>query len=196
MDVKSILDKIDADAREAAQKTLSDARASADELAAQSREQIQAQREAMEKRAQREGAETVERMRRMAELEDKKAALAVKRSVMDGAFREALGILESLPKTEARAFFLKELARAARGGEALLIGRVQPDWFDDAFLAEANALLLEKGVQQGVALSAEQIDGRGFHLRSGGAVMDCTFEALLADGRMALESDVAKALFE
>lgn len=195
MDVKGILEKIGADARAAAAQTLADARERADEIARLSHEKLDAQRADMEKRVVSDAAEAAGRMERMKDLEDKKETLAAKRQVMDEAFREALDILCALPAGEARAFFMGEMLSAARGGESLSVGRVNPDWFDDSFLAEANAALAARG-DKPLVLSADAADGRGFRLIRGGASMDCTFAALIADQRLALEGEVAAALFD
>lgn len=195
MDVKGILEKIGADAREAARQTLDDARARADEIARASREQLDARRADMEKRVEKDAAETAERMTRMKDLEDRKEALAVKRGVMDAAFDEALTLLNALPAARARAFFLGEALSAATGGERLSVGGVNPDWYDDSFLAELNQALTARGAKP-VSPSDEQTEGRGFRLIRPGASMDCTFGALIADQRMALEGEVASALFD
>lgn len=194
MDVKGILDKIDSDARDAAQKALVDARHRADEIAEKSRARIDKLRADMEKRVESDAAEAAERMKRMAELEDKKAALAVKRGVMDKAFRQALDILLALPAAQVRAFFMGELLKTAQGGEQLSVGNQNPDWYDDSFLAEANAALASRGLAP-LTPSDEETNGRGFRLIRGGASMDCTFASLIDDQRMTLESDVAGALF-
>ena len=108
MDVQGILNKIAADARQAASAVLADAQKRADDLRAKSEEQLAAQRRAMEAKAETDGREMEGRMLRMAELEEKKARLAVKRQVMDEAFLQATDRLRRLPDQEKRAFFLAE----------------------------------------------------------------------------------------
>ncbi len=194
MDVKGILEKIDTDARDAAQQTLADAQRRADEIALKSRERTNSLRADMEKRVESDAAEAAERMARMRELEDKKATLSVKRGVMDKAFDEALAILLALLAKQARDFFMEELLKTSLGGEMLSVGGVNPDWYDDSFLAQVNEALSSRGMKP-VSLSDEKTNGRGFRLIRGGASMDCTFASLIQDKRMALESDVAQALF-
>ena len=114
MDVKGILDKIEADAREAAAQTLEQAQARIDALRAAN---DAAQHPAMEEKIKADAAEMEGRMIRMAELEDKKARLAAKREVMDDTFRLAQDKLCTLPDAKKRAFFMAQLLSAADGGE-------------------------------------------------------------------------------
>ena len=176
MEVKGILNKIESDAREAASAQLADAEKRVAAIRAQCDEQTRQQQEAMNARLKADCAEMEARMLRMAELEDKKSQLQVKRQVMDAAFDKALSQLLAL------------------GDETVLIGENQADWFDASFLEDANAALSKAGktaaLQQGMS-----IPGCGFELRRGGEALNCTFEALVSGSRMALEGDVAKVLF-
>ena len=105
MDVKGILDKIEADAREAAAQTLEQAQARIDALRAANDAAQHQQLAAMEEKIKADAAEMEGRMIRMAELEDKKARLAAKREVMDDTFRLAQDKLCTLPDAKKRAFF-------------------------------------------------------------------------------------------
>ena len=195
MDVQGILRKIESDAKAAASQTLMEAQKKADLIRAQADAQAQAQREAMDRRVQAEKAEMESRMLRMAELEDKKAQLAVKREVMDGAFALAVWKLRELPDEQKRAFFRSQLLSAAQGDETVLIGEENSAWFTDAFLREVNAALAEAG-KPGNLTRGGGVDGCGFELRRGGEAQKCTFEALVEGSRMALEGDVARVLFQ
>lgn len=195
MDVQSILEKILSDARQAASDTLEQARQRAMSQADAAKAQLDAQRKAMEERVRADSAEMESRLTRMAELEEKKALLAVKRQVMDEAFSQAVDALRRLPNEKKRAFFLAELTGAAQGGESVCVGEVENGWFDDRFLAEANAALAKKGVNQPLA-KGESVPGCGFEMRLGGAALNCTFESLVEGQRMALEGEVSRALFE
>ena len=117
MDVKGILDKIEADAREAAAQTLEQAQARIDALRAANDAAQHQQLAAMEEKIKADAAEMEGRMIRMAELEDKKARLAAKREVMDDTFRLAQDKLCTLPDAKKRAFFMAQLLSAADGGE-------------------------------------------------------------------------------
>ncbi len=194
MEVKGILNKIESDAREAAAAQLADAEKRAAAISAQNEEQTQRQRAAMEERLKNECVEMEARMLRMAELEDKKSQLQVKRQVMDVAFDRAVAELYALPRAQKRSFFLAQLLSVAQGNEDVLIGEKSAEWFDTSFLDEANAALRREGktasLSQGVSIT-----GCGFELRRGGEALNCTFEALVNGNRISMESDVAKALF-
>ena len=144
---------------------------------------------------QADRAELEGRMLRMAELEDKKAQLAVKRQVMDDVFALAVEKLRRLPEEEKRAFFREQLLSTARGDEELFIGQEENAWFSDAFLADLNAALAAAG-KPGCLKKGGSVDGCGFELRQGGEAQRCTFEALVEGSRMALEGDVARVLFQ
>ena len=178
MDVKGILDKIEADAREAAAQTLEQAQARIDALRAANDAAQHQQLAAMEEKIKADAAEMEGRMIRMAELEDKKARLAAKREVMDDTFRLA-----------------QDKLSAADGGEVLCIGRKASGWYGDSFLAEANEKLKAAGKQEPLT-RGEDIPGCGFELVKDGSSLNCTFEMLAEGQRMALEGDVARALFD
>lgn len=194
MEVKGILNKIESDAREAASAQLADAEKRVEAIRAQCDEQTRQQQEAMNARLKADCAEMEARMLRMAELEDKKSQLQVKRQVMDAAFDRALAQLLALPKDKKRAFFMEELLSAAQGDETVLIGGNQADWFDASFLRDAGGALAKAG-KKAALQQGEAISGCGFELRRGGEALNCTFEALVSGSRMALEGDVAKVLF-
>ncbi len=194
MDVRGILQKIDDDAREAASAALADAQRRAEEMKAASEAQMQRQLEQMDARIRTDAAEAESRMLRMAELEDKKARLAVKRQVMDETFAMALEQMRALPKEQKRAFFLSQLLSAAHGGETVCIGVEARAWYDEGFLQEANAALEKQGRLASLC-AGEDISGCGFELRQDGAAVNCTLESLVESRRMALEGDVARALF-
>lgn len=195
MDIQGILEKIEADAKEAASQALLEAQKKADAIRAQGEAQAQRQRLAFQERLQADRAELEGRMLRMAELEDKKAQLAVKRQVMDDVFALAVEKLRRLPEEEKRAFFREQLLSTARGDEELFIGQEENAWFSDAFLADLNAALAAAG-KPGRLKKGGSVDGCGFELRQGGEAQRCTFEALVEGSRMALEGDVARVLFQ
>lgn len=195
MDVQGILNKIESDAREAAAAVLADAQKRAEAMRAQGDARAQAQREATDARVRGDSAEMKGRMLRMAELEDKKAQLQVKREVMDRAFSQALEDLKRLPPEKKRAFFLDELLSVARGDETVCPGAEESAWLDATFLEKANAALRQAG-KPGALKTGEKIPGCGFELRRGGEALTCTFEALVSGNRMALEGDVARKLFQ
>lgn len=195
MNAQPILDKILSDAREAASRTLKEAQAKAEDMRKQSDEALEAQRAEVTRRTQRDAVEQEERMLRMAQLEERKALLAAKRALIDEAFSKAHAKLKAMPAPDARAYHLALIAATAQGGEELLVGPAAPAWYDDAFLAEANAQLKKDGKAPITKGAEKQAVNGGFLLRKDGLELNCTYEALLKTRRVALEGEVAAMLF-
>ena len=196
MNAQAILNQIEADARETAQKTLTDAQTKAEEMKAASREKIEGMHKALLSQAQTEGDAQEQRMLRMAELEERKELLAKKRALMDEAFEMAGKKLSAAGNPDKRAFFLRQLLTFATGGETLAIGSENAGWFDDHFLPDANAALLKAGKTAGLTLATEKCSGcEGFLLIAGGAEIRCTFHALLEEACANMEQAVAADLF-
>lgn len=184
MNIQSILDKIDSDARDAASALLAEAQERVKSIQAQSDAEIERRFQEMEARVNADAVEAESRITRMAELEEKKKVLAVKREVIDKAFESAAQQLAQLPVERKRAFFEEELKQVAQKGGEIRIGRVDAGWFEDGLLTAC-------GLTRG-----EDTDGCGFEITVGGAVMKCTFEALLESSRIDLEGDAARLLFQ
>lgn len=196
MNAQAILNLIEADARETAQKTLADAQTKAEEMKTASRAKIEGMHKELLSQAQTEGDALEQRMLRMAELEERKELLAKKRALMDEAFEMAGQKLSAASNTEKRAFFLRQLLTFATGSEQLAIGGENAGWFDDRFLSDANAALLKAGKSAGLTLAPEKRSGcEGFLLITGGAEIRCTFSALLEEARTNMEQAVATDLF-
>ena len=192
MNAQAILDKIAADARDAARRIQDEARQKADEALKSLKRKLEADEAALRAQAERDGAEQGERMHRMASLENRKELLAQKRTVIDAAFARAKALFDSLDTAQMRAFFLERAAESATGGETLILGENQRQWADDRFLAEAHARIGGEPVR----MSPETRPGvTGFLLRKDGTEINCTLEAILGDLRIEMETDVARLLF-
>ncbi|MCE5342222.1 MAG: V-type ATP synthase subunit E [Eubacteriales bacterium] len=196
MNAAAILDKIEQDALATAAQTLDDAQKKAEALKAASREKIEEMHRAMISQAERDSEALVLRMRRMAELNDRKELLSKKRALIDEAFAMAAEKMAGAPAEEKRAFFTRQIAANAAGNETLTIGAVAADWFDDAFLTEVNAVLLKAGKPGELKLAPGKCEGcAGVILAQHGAEIRCTFEALLEEMRAGLEQQAAVTLF-
>jgi len=196
MNAQAILEKIQEDAKTAAGRTLDDAQKMAEELKAASREKIEGMHRAMLSQAERDAAALEQRTLRMAELDARKELLGKKRALIDEAFALAGEKLAAASAGEKRAFFLKEIARCAAGNETLTVGAQSAEWFDDGFLADANAALEKAGKPGRLTLAEERrADCAGVILAANGAEVRCTFDALLEEARAGMEQDVAAELF-
>ena len=194
MEATPLLEKIAADAREAAAQTLAQARERAVEISANADAKAAAQRADTELRIARDAKDMETRMERMGELDDRKALLNQKRQVMDEAFTAALHQLHRLPPKRARAFFLERLPGTAQGGEGVMVGEQSQHVVDQGMVDEVNRQLQEKG-KPGVTLLPQRVPGFGFVLQKGGVEFVCTFERLLDDLRAGAETEVANILF-
>ncbi len=196
MDAQAILTKIEQDAKETAQKVLSDAREKARMMKLEAQAKVEAQQKTMLRQAEQDCAQMEERMLRMADLEDRKQLLKQKRDVIDLAFQMAKETLERTEPARRRAFFLAHAVRFAAGTETLIVGTDHAEWFDDGFLADANAALQAMNKPGKLQLSAERRKGcAGLVLAQNGAEVRVTLDALVEEARTELEQAAAQTLF-
>ena len=195
MNAQAILDKIAQDAQEAAERLGSEANAKVAALKSESRAKIKAQHAATLAQAQRDSDELEQRMLRMEELEERKALLAAKRTLLQDAFSRTGALLAAMPTAEKRAFFIREAAWFASGNETLAVSE-KALWFDDAFLSDVNRALAAQGKPAKLTLGGERPEtDEGLILRHSGAEIRCTLRALLEEARAKLEQEAAEALF-
>ena len=196
MNAQAILSKIEEDANLTADKLLSDAQVKSAELKTASREKIEAMHKAMLAQAERDSKELEQRMIRMHELDERKALLGKKRELIDEAFALAKDQLAKSPAAQRRAFFLKQAVACANGNETLIPGADASDWFDDAFVADANAALVAAGKPGELALGDKRRAGcTGVILATRGSEIRCTFDANMEEARAELEHQVGEILF-
>ena len=196
MNAQAILIKIEEDAKEAAAKLSSDAKAKAEEMKAASSTRIDGMHQTVLAQAAKDSLELEQRMLRMAELEDRKTLLAKKRALIDDTFQAAKALLLATSASEKRAFFLSQIVRSATGLETLAIGDQAMDWFDADFINDANAALKAAGKTGSLVLSEQHVPHcEGIVLSHGGSEIRCTFDTLLDEARAGLEQKVATELF-
>ncbi len=194
MQAQPLFQKIEDDARQAAAQILANAREKAQAVSNAADQDIAALRQRNAQRIEQDAEELRLRMQRMDELEGRKALLAHKRTVLDEAFASALQQLQALQPADMRAFFLDKLVATAQGGEAVLSGA--QGGMDKGMVDEANQLLAKQGKPAGLVLSPDTVPGMGFALLRDGIQVVCTFDRLVSDARMGLETEIAAILFE
>ena len=196
MNAQAILDQIAADAQSRARQIADEAEQKAAAALEETRRKLADDEAAMRAQAEKDGAELTQRMGRMAELENRKALLEQKRTVIDEAFAHASERFAKQDAAATRAFFLRQIAQNAAGDERLIVGGANASWFDDRFLADANAALAKQGKPSALTLGDEKRpDATGFLLQKDGTEINCTLEAMLGDLRMDMETEVARQLF-
>ena len=196
MDTQPILDRIREDAREAAQKLLREAEDRVMTIHEQADLRVAGMRRDTEDKAREESVQQAERMRRLAQLEDRKDRLAAMRGMVDEAFVMALSRLHALDDAEAAAYFISLIAQNAVGDETVTPGEIGAGFYGQVFLEKANAALRAAGKPAGLTDAGGRVPGvRGVVLKSASGELHCTFESALESRREAMEASVAGILF-
>ena len=196
MNAQAITQKIIDEARALAAETLREASVRVD--GTHNEAQAEADRKHAEaiEQTDRQVVQMRERMLRMAELDQKKVLLKVKRDVIDEVFVDALRRLTQMDGEKKKDYFEKIVLQASEDGEEIIADANERALFDEKYIARLNAALHKAG-KRPVALSEEARDlGGGFVLRRGGLEINCTYASVLNERRTGLEADVAAMLFE
>lgn len=195
MNAEAITSKILEDARAQAAAALGEAQRKADDLRRRDEAAIEEKRQQSEAQADRQAAEMRDRMLRMAELDQKKALLSVKRQVIDLAFADALERMAAHGGGAKKGIYRKAAAGQRPGREELIPSAEDKALFDPAFMARLNAQLQKAGKAAVTLSSQDRPLGGGFVLKQGGLEINCAFSAVLSQARSALEAEVAAVLF-
>lgn len=191
MNADAIINRILADARESAANAMRDAEARVEKLRAENADALEVRRVHAMEEAERQAAEYSDRAMRMAELEQKKELLAMKREVIDLAFEDALRRLNAMPREKAQEFFGKLVAQAAEGGEEIVPDRNHREIFDQDFVARVKK---ETGKEMRLSKESREMGG-GLVLRREGMEINLTSRAIVSQARQALEAEAAEMLF-
>lgn len=197
MNVQTILDRIDRDAKAAADAIQLDAEERARLLKENTDASIAKQREKAQKAAAEQAVERTRHLKTMASLEMRKEELAEKRALLDEAFSLALAKMNAMSDADARAHGIQMLQAVASGDEVVIASEMSA-WCDADFVRSANEALIAASKQGKITLGNERraLPSGGFILKQGGMEVQCTYQALLDATRLTMEADVAKLLFE
>ncbi len=191
---RRILDEATARARAICEEVQSEAAATvagAEKIAACTQKQVA-------ERAAREALEQKRRISGMAELEERKELLTVKRDLLESAFRQALEQLGAMDEKAYRILLKRMLLAAVKSGdETVILSPRDLERLDREFWAELNRDLDGAGKKGLLAPATEtrNLSG-GFILQAGGVECNCSFDSLLKMQREELEPEVAALLFE
>lgn len=192
--IEKITQRIDAETQAGIDRLLAQARDAAAQTAA--RYQAQADKESADRKQRNEkaAAEREERLVSVAQMEARKVSLAAKQEMVEQAFRLALDKLCAMPEGDYIAAAAKLLAEAAPDGKGTAVFSEQDrKRIGQKAVDAANAQLGEKGK---LTLSQETRDIRGgFILVNGSVEVNCTFETLVRLQKGAMSGEVAKLLF-
>ncbi len=191
--INKIIDRISSDAQGEIDALTADAKAQADQIAAQAKAQADKESADALAKARAAAAEREERLVSMADMERRKALLAVKQEMVGKAFDLALEKLCQLPEEEYVKLLVDLTVKASRTGrEEVILSQKDRTKVGKAVVTGANAAI--KGGK--LTLSERTAPIRGGLLLSDGKVdTNCTFETLLRIEQDRMAGDVAAALF-
>jgi V/A-type H+-transporting ATPase subunit E len=197
MGVEKVTRKIAADADARSEEILTEARRRSEEILARARDEISRMEEETERLAGIVEREETERHIALATLENRKAVLREKRTLIERAFEQALEQLASRDKKAYQRMIRNILLQVVESGdEEVIISDHDRSRLDDAFLRDLNATLAKKGRNGALTIPREAAPIRGgFLLRSGRLGIDCSLDALLDTAREELEIEVSRLLF-
>ena len=182
----NLIDRILADAKEAADRILSDAEASASGIRESRDAEIARKAEQTEKERQQQISVVLNGCRTRAELDGRKETLRAKRALLDNVFTEAYHRMLALSNEKREALFRSILLKEANENDV-----VAPAQTDRDVLARTIA-----GLPFSVKLSEKDAEAEaGFVLYGDGYEKDCSMKAILRELRDAEETNVAKILF-
>ena len=182
-----------------------DAKAQADAILAQAEQQCASIREDYEKKASaaygdkiragvKECQDKVDSIERIAQMEAKKAVLALKQEMVSASFDKARDMIVGLPKEQYAAFLAKLAAQAAvTGDEEVLLNGRDRDTVGPAAVKAANETLGAGRLT--LAADAGNFAG-GLILRRGNIEVNCTVELLVELCRADMSAQLAGILFD
>ena len=183
----NLIDRILADAKEAADKILADAEASASGIRESRDAEIAKKAEQTEKEREQQISVILNGCRTRAELDGRKEMLRAKRELLDSVFSEAYHRMLALSNEKREALFRAILLKEAKENDV-----VAPAKADREVIAMTIAALPFSVKMSDRDAGAEA----GFVLYGNGYEKDCSMKAILHELRDAEETNVAKILFQ
>ncbi|MDD6887550.1 MAG: V-type ATP synthase subunit E [Candidatus Aphodomorpha sp.] len=183
-----LAERILADARSAAEQTLSEANAAAKTISADNVQKLNAMRKDFEQKREAAVQSVLDGSRTRASIDGKKAALEKKRALIDSVFAKSYEALCALNEDQRGEICARLLAAEAEGGETVLPAKADRQQIA-AILSTMNSVDLTLSDQDA------PFDG-GFLLVGRGYEKDCSFRAVLSALRDAEETAVANLLFD
>lgn len=198
--IERIIQRIEQDGREQADKIRLRAEADARDVTARYAAIAEQERERILARGRQTADERRQRLGSAAALEQRKLELAAKQQLLDQAFALALDKLLALPEEQKIALLANLAADAARTGrEVLILSGADHDSIGSAVAQAANACLANRRPELAAQLTlsgeTRPIPG-GLILSDGEVEVNCAFDTLVRMQREALEKDVAQLLFD
>jgi V/A-type H+-transporting ATPase subunit E len=193
--IDKIIGRISGDAQEEIDSILAEAKSQAAEITAKYEAQAKAVSDDVLARGEKAADERGERLASVAQLECRKANLAVKQEVIDEAFESAKKKLLALPEDQYVSLLAGLAAKASSTGkEKLIFSQADRARVGKAVVVAANEKLGGNAMLT-LAEETQPMEG-GFILSSGQTEVNCTFDTLIRLQRSELAGQVAKVLFD
>lgn len=178
-------DEIVAEARGIAEEKLGETRGRAEEV-------IRSRLDEAEKRAETVRVRTLA----LARLAARDALLGGKQAAAEHVFAKAAERLENLDAAAYAQLLERLLIERASDGEEVLPATADAKIIDAAFVERVNGELAKRAGKASVRLGGPTGEiARGFILKSGRILTNCSLESLVSDAREQLEADVYERLF-
>ena len=193
-----IIARIQAESEEAAARTLEAAKAKAEQILQEARDEAGQECAAIDRKAQQAAANILDRGHSAAELKKRQRILAEKQVLIGEILNKAKRELKAMPADAYFDSIVKLAVKAAQKGEGkILFSQADlarlPEHFGDTLNAALTA-----GGKEGAVLSVSgetrDIDS-GFVLTYGGIEENCSFDALFDSAHEALQDKVQEILF-
>ena len=207
-----IIARIQAESEEAAARTLEAAKAEAETILQNAREEAAAECAAIGRKAEQAAANILDRGHSAAELKKRQRILAEKQVLIGRIIGEAKQQLKNMPQEayfenivklgietiEKNGNIVKLAVKASQNGKGtILFSKADLDRLPENFADTLNAALVAGG-KEGAALTVSSetrdIDG-GFVLTYGGIEENCSFDALFDSAHEMLQDKVQEILF-
>ncbi len=182
----NLIDRIIADAKDAAAKVLADAEASCNSIREATDAQIANKAEQFEKERAQQTKAVIDGYQTRAELDGKKELLRDKRALLDDVFEKTYRRLLDLPTEKREKLYLSILKTEAKANDVVAPAKADRE----AIVRAASQLPFA------VRISEQDADTEaGFILYGGSYEKDCSMKSVLRELRDAEETNVAKILF-
>lgn len=196
MSLEKIIEKIEEEAREQAERILSEAKDREREIIASSQKKAETIKEGILKKAQEKEQKRKESTLALAALEARKKVVEFKQSMLSKVYAQVLEDLARLTLENYQAWLENILLKNAAGDEEIITASSEKDKVTRDFIQRINKKLTAAGKKGNLILSDKKRDFRGgIILHRGKLEINYSFENLLKNSRDITESEVVKILF-
>ena len=197
MSVDNIIAKITKDAEEEAAKIIAVARQKADETKSRLLKDAGIKAKELAGQAQLDIEEIKRRQSLIAELENRKSILSVRRGVLDEVFKKAEQKINELPEDKWEALMTRYILEVCETGEeTLCVPEKDRAKYQNGFLAKLNQKIQAEGKKGALTLSDKNAGFSGGVLVEGkDGDYDASFTAILKNVRTEYERETAQMLF-